>query len=181
MNALKAIGGTLLGIVIFLGITLAAIFFFIFGTSVALHIAPFIYWLTGIVLVIDVIALLAAITHPARTVSGIIIFVSSYIFGVATWIYGLAVTLHLWGIFAVIIGVVLGGVGVVPIGMLAAIFHGEWDIFFTLLIMVGLSIASSIIGALLAGSGDKEETTPKHTNVIDMQPIEDDRTWKDIE
>jgi hypothetical protein len=32
----------------------------------------------------------------------------------------------LWGVAAVIIGLILGFVGVVPIGMLASIFHGEW-------------------------------------------------------
>jgi len=183
MNTLKTIGGTILGIVIFLGVILATILFFVFGAAIAFHIAPFIYWLSGIVLFIDVIALVAAITYPARTVSGIIIYISSYIFGLATWIYGLAVTLSLWGFIAVIIGVLLGGIGVVPIGMLAALFHGRWDIFFGLLIMIILTYASRLIGTLLASSGERnnEKAAQTHRNIIDIEPEEEKRTWKDIE
>lgn len=181
MNILKSIGGVILGIVIFLAIIIASIFFFIFGATIAFHIAPFIYWLSGILLLIDIIALIAAITQPARTVSGIIIYISSYIFGLATWIYGLAVTLSLWGILAVIIGVLLGGIGVVPIGMLAALFHGRWDIFFTLLVMIVLTFASRLIGTLLAGSGSYEQETPLHHTIIDIEPEDEKRSWKDIE
>ena len=181
MSALKAIGGVILGIVIFLGISLAAILFFIFGTAIAFHIAPFIYWLSGILLVIDIIALFAAITYPARVVSGVILYISSYVFGLATWIYGLAVTLSLWGFLAVIIGLFLGGVGVVPIGMLAAIFHGKWDIFLTLLVMTVVTFVTRIIGMLLAENSTKNNVDTQHSNVIDIQPEEDERTWKDIE
>ena len=182
MNVLKSIGGVLLGIVIFVAAIIGLILVLTFGSSLVLHIAPFVYWLSGILIIIDVIALLAAITPPARQVSGIIVYVSSYIFGLATWIYGLAVTLALWGIIAVLIGIFLGGVGVVPIGMLAAIFYGRWDLFFTLLIMGILTYATRIVGTLLSESGATENEQIVHSNVIDLEStVTERRKWEDIE
>lgn len=52
---------------------------------------------------------------------------------------GLLVTLSTWGVVAVIIGLCFMGVGVVPIGMLAALFHGQWEELFDLIILIVLT------------------------------------------
>lgn len=117
MNTLKSIGGTLLGIAIFIGIIVATVLFFTLGAKVAFTIAPFINWLAGILFAINLLLLFFAIIPKARGIVGLIIYISSYVYGLSAWIYGLAVTLALWGWIAVIIGLFLGGVGVVPIGM----------------------------------------------------------------
>jgi hypothetical protein len=155
MEVLKNIGGALIGIAAFVGIIVAIILFFTVGAQVGAAILPFVSWLTGILVAINVIALLIAISRKARGVSGIIIYISSYIYGLQTWITGLLVTLSLWGWIAVIVGLFLGGVGVVPIGMLAAIFNGEWGIFFVLLLSVILTYGARIIGMALAESSEK--------------------------
>lgn len=159
MEALKSIGGTLLGIVIFIGIIISAILFFTLGAKVSYTILPIISWITGILLALNLIALLVAISRKARSAVGIFIYISSYIYGLQTWIAGFVVTLALWGWLAVIIGVFMGGVGVVPIGMLAAVFHGRWDIFFILLIDLILTYGSRGVGAALAESAEKAETS----------------------
>lgn len=146
MNTLKSIGSTLLGIAIFVGIIVATILFFTLGAKVAFTIAPFINWLAGILFIINLALLLVALIPKARGIVGLIIYISSYVYGLSAWIYGLAVTLTLWGWLAVIIGVLLGGLGVVPIGILAAIFCGEWGIFWTLLLTVVLTYGSRTVG-----------------------------------
>lgn len=178
METLKSIGGTLLGIAVFVGVIIATVLFFTLGAKVAFEIAPFINWLAGILFTVNLVLLLVAIIPKTRGVVGLIIYISSYVYGLSAWIYGLAVTLALWGLLAVIIGIFLGGVGVVPIGMLAAIFNGEWGIFWTLLLTVVLTYGSRMIGYALANSADASSKD----DVIDVEPDDDTkRTWGDLE
>lgn len=177
MNTLKSIGSILLGITIFIGIIIATVLFFVIGAQVAFTIAPFINWLAGILFIVNLILLLFALVPRARGVVGLIIYISSYVYGLSAWIFGLAVTLALWGWIAVIIGIFLGGVGVVPIGILAAIFNGEWGIFWTLIITVVLTYGSRMVGYALANSTERRDKD----DVIDIEPEDDKRTWGDLE
>lgn len=183
MNTLKSIGGTLLGIATFVGIIIAIALFFTLGAKVAFTIAPFINWLAGTLFIINLLLLLFAVIPKARGVIGLIIYISSYVYGLSAWIFGLAVALALWGWIAVIIGIFLGGVGVVPIGMLAAIFNGHWSIFWTLLLTVILTYGARIIGYVLANSADSQDVRNNNDVIdIDEQPEEDTkRTWGDLE
>ena len=155
MEILESIGGVLLGIAFFVGSIIALILFFTVGATVGVTILPFVSWLTGILFAVNIIALLIAISRKTRGVVGIIIFLSSYVYGLQTWIIGLLVTLTLWGWIAVIIGLFIGGIGVVPIGMAATIFNGRWSIFFVLLINVILTYGTRIIGGTLAESAGR--------------------------
>jgi len=155
MEILESIGGVLLGVAFFVGSIIALILFFTVGATVGVTILPFVSWLTGILFAVNIIALLIAISRKTRGVVGIIIFLSSYVYGLQTWIIGLLVTLTLWGWIAVIIGLFIGGIGVVPIGMAAAIFNGRWSIFFVLLINVILTYGTRIIGGTLAESAGR--------------------------
>ena len=67
------------------------------------------------------------------------LFIASYVFGATLWMEGLLLTLNIWGLGAVFIGIVLGGVGVVPIAMLATLIEGMWG---PLIELVLLTIAT---------------------------------------
>lgn len=180
MEALRSIGGALLAIVIFIGILFAAILLFSLGVKASIVIAPYVYLIAGILFFVNIITLLSAIIPSTRGVAGWILYISSYVYGLATWIYGLLVTLSLWGVLAIIIGLLLGGVGVVPIGMLAAVFHGKWDIFFTLFVLVILTYGTRIIGMTLAES--YRQRSLEDDNVIEVEAKEiNQRSWKDLE
>ena len=181
MNILKSIGGTLLGIAIFIGVIVATILFFTFGAKMAFEISPFINGLAGVLIIINVVLLLFAAIPSARGVIGNIIIFSSFIYGLSAWIYGLAVTLAIWGWLGVIIGVFLGGIGVVPIGMLASVLSGHWDLFWPLLINVATYFVAIIIGGLLVGSAERRNEKI-HDNIIDVE-LEGNttRTWGDLE
>lgn len=178
MDTLKSVGGTILGIVAFAGFIIGAVLLFNFGVEASIVAAPYIYLTAAIVFWLNVIILVFAVIPSARRVVGWILFISSFVYGLTTWIYGLLVTLSLWGIIAIIIGLFLGGVGVVPIGMLAAIFNGEWGIFFTLLILIVLTISTRLIGISLDESYGKRKS---EEHIIDLQPEEvNQRSWKDL-
>jgi hypothetical protein len=153
-NTLKSIGGIILGIAIFVGIIIAGILLYVLGAGLAFAIAPFITWIVGILFVLDLVLLLVAIIPRARGIAGLIVYFSSYVFGLSAWLYGLAVTLAFWGWAAVIVGIIILGVGVVPIGMLAAIREGYWDIFWTILIASVLALGTRILGGVLADLDD---------------------------
>jgi len=55
----------------------------------------------------------------------------------------------IWGMFAVIVGLFIAGVGVVPIAILASLIHTEWLILIQLIILLGLTFGSRIWGAYI--------------------------------
>jgi hypothetical protein len=62
------------------------------------------------------------------------IFGASFIFGLCTWILGFLATYEYLGSTGVFVGLVSGIVGIVPVGILAALFHADWTsaIFLTI-------------------------------------------------
>ncbi len=181
MNTMKSIGGALLGVAFFIGVIVATILFFTFGAKMAFTISPFINGLAGVLLTINIIILLFAIIPRARGVIGNIIVFSSFIYGLSAWIYGLAVTLAIWGWLGVIIGVFLGGVGVVPVGILASILSGHWDLLWPLLINVATYFGAIIVGGMLVGSAERQKEKQYDNDIIDVDSNEDTRRWGDLE
>lgn len=180
METLKSIGGLVLGIVMFIGVVIGAVLLFTLGVGAATAVAPYVYLVSGILFLANIGTLLFTIFPRFRGTVGWFLFISSYVYGLATWIYGLVVTLSLWGLLAIIIGLFLGGVGVVPIGMLAALFHARWDIFFALFVLIILTYGTRMIGMALAESHEKYIEDDK---IIELEPEEDtkQRSWKDVE
>ena len=101
---------------------------FIYGAGWAsAKLLPWFSVLTWVAFAIVVFILLPlSIPRATRGFSSVAMFIASYVFGVTLWMMGLLLTLSIWGVTAVIIGIVLGGVGVVPIAMLATLVHGYW-------------------------------------------------------
>ena len=57
----------------------------------------------------------------------------------------------------VFIGLVFGGVGVVPLGMIAAGLHGHWDVFWQLVFGIVLTFGTRALAMWLAVKIDKDE------------------------
>ena len=67
------------------------------------------------------------------------IFLSSWFYGVVLWLGCLVVTFKLWGWLGIIIGLLLLGIGVVPIALIAAAFAKLWLIV-ALIILLSLIV-----------------------------------------
>jgi hypothetical protein len=52
--------------------------------------------------------------------------IGSYVFGLHVWLEGLLVTYKFWGWTGVFFGLFFGGIGVVPLGIVAASLNGAW-------------------------------------------------------
>ena len=60
------------------------------------------------------------------------------------------------GTFAVIIGLCFAGIGVLPIGILAALFHAKWSALFELIMLTILTFGSRLFALWLAAKIDAE-------------------------
>lgn len=89
-----------------------------------------------------------SVFRRVRVFAGSTIWFSSYVFGLIAWMFSFVITYGLWGLFGVLVGMMLAGVGVVPLAMIAAALNGYW-----LVVVEVLVLALITYGARLAGLG----------------------------
>lgn len=65
--------------------------------------------------------------------------IAPIVYGITAWLLGFLITLQYWGVFAVILGVVIFGIGVIPLGFLAAAFHADWQAVLDIVVLVVLA------------------------------------------
>jgi hypothetical protein len=82
--------------------------------------------------------------------------ISSFVFGVILWILSLLLTLELWGMLAAIIGIVLMGIGIVPVALLAALFHADWSSIGSLAMLIVATFGVRMLSLWLAAKADRE-------------------------
>ena len=105
------------------------------------------------VAIVAVILLPMALFKATRPAGGTGMYFSSYLFGLTTWFLGATITFVTWGWVGLIIGLIIAGVGVVPIGILAAFISlKEPALGFSLIVMVVIVFATRIGGMSLMQS-----------------------------
>jgi len=101
-----------------------------------------------------------ALFKKTRTFSGKGLYFVSWIFGIHLWITSFLITYKTWGVVAVIIGILIMGIGVFPISLLATLLTGEWSALGQLLLLFIMTIGSRRLGMRLAA-----EKTPSYYEV----------------
>jgi len=156
-DVVAGLGGLLLILALAaVGIVIATLF--IYGAGwVSGKLLPWFSILTWVAFLIVVFIFLPlAIPRATRGFSSIAMFIASYLFGATLWMMGLLLTLAIWGVTAVIIGIVLGGVGVVPIAMLATLIKGFWMPLIELVLLTILTFGCRIGAMSLAESLERQ-------------------------
>jgi len=148
---------SVLGIIIFLFFLTIPIII-IQGTAIiGEKILPWLSLFSVIVFFILLMILLPlSFFKITRSISGIGIHISSYVFGLTLWFMSLLITYYIWGIIPVIIGLFIMGVGVVPIAMLASIINGYWDILIELIVLLCITFGSRIYSGYLIDKSEHE-------------------------
>lgn len=114
------------------------------------------------VAIVVVILLPMALFRATRSVAGIGIFASSYLFGITTWFLGATITFATWGWIGLLIGLLFAGIGVVPIGVLAAFIALKEPVLgFSLIAMIFI-----VFGARAGGMAIAELNGEKHNKNI---------------
>lgn len=89
------------------------------------------------------------IFHKTRLFAAKGILYSGWFFGFVVWIISVGYTFSHWGIIALIIGLLILGVGVVPMAFLATLIAGLWSGFFELLIISIVAIVFQQLGGIM--------------------------------
>ncbi len=90
-----------------------------------------------------------SIVRRFRGFTGGAIFMLSYLFGLVTWLLSFILTYDLWGLWAVIVGLLFLGGAILPFALLATLFKGMWWVFFTLIILIVVTFGARLGGAAL--------------------------------
>ena len=142
---LSALGYSVAGAgLLFIGV-LAIVALFLGMAWVSDKVLPLFTNLSLITLAIVLLVVLPlAIPRASRGIASMALFIASFVFGVTLWMKGLLLCLLIWGIWAVIIGVLLAGVGVVPIAILATILNGDWAHGIELIVLTVLTFGYTV-------------------------------------
>lgn len=113
-----------------------------------------ISWLTFAVVIFVLLPL--SFVRRVRGPASIGLLYSSFIFGLTLWVWGLLLTYHLWGGWAVFLGLFLFGVGGVPFAMLATLFKGMWPQLAELIVLTILVFGVRAYSFYVAQKADRE-------------------------
>lgn len=124
---MKDVGSVILGLAIMIGMIAIGIGLLTGAAAFSLWILEWTFpaFLITLLLSLLLVAPLSLIP-PTRGISAVGFMIASFAFGAILWIWGMAYSYSVWGLFGVIVGLLLFGVGVVPVAMFAALVHGDW-------------------------------------------------------
>ncbi|MFZ5876610.1 MAG: hypothetical protein ACOYXU_09390 [Nitrospirota bacterium] len=152
----KELGRVLFGTAILIALLALPVVFIKGSLWAAEHLLPPLIRIGAIALVLNILVLLPlSLFKSLRGFTGTTIYLSSFVFGLVTWLLGFVLTYVVWGLWAVIVGILLLGGGVVPIALLATLFDGSWEPFFGLLIFVVVTFGARGIGLFIAQSASE--------------------------
>jgi len=97
------------------------------------------------------ISLLLSIFKLTRGIGGAGLYISSYLVGINLWVWSLMVAYSLAGLIWLLIGVLAGGIGIVPIAIIASLLKAEWTMAGQIFILLVIVFALRWFGVYLAG------------------------------
>lgn len=156
MARITAMGGAILGLLLMLGMLAIAVGFLLGATAFSFWVLKWtpIAFETTLALSLLVLGPLALIP-PSRGFAAMGYLIASFVFGAIMWVWGLAYTYTVWGFLGVIIGLVIAGVGIVPIAMLAALFHADWGNLFAFVVLAALTYGIRLLAFWLGEKADE--------------------------
>ena len=164
-DKIKGLGSGVIGIAILFGLIFLAVIFTKgitwFGGFIS-PLMPPIFFTTVLVSIFVLIPM--GLLKRTRGYAAIGFLISSYIYGVILWFSSLLITYDYWGGVGVAIGLFLMGIGIVPISLLATLFHADWDGLGTTVLLIILVYGVRLLAVWLGNKVDAEAV-----NVVDME------------
>ncbi len=156
LEAIKSAGSIILGIAVLIALIFVSALFILGTATVSEKVLPFLNVATIISLIFCVIVLLPLlIVRATRFIPVWGLFIASYVFGVDVWMYGFLVTFDLWGAGGVFAGLLLGVVGIVPLGIIAAALHALWSTVGELAFGIAITYGARMFAVFLAATLDR--------------------------
>jgi hypothetical protein len=155
---LKSIGGFVLGAVLLVGFFILVALLLLGSAWLSDKVLPVVNLIGEVsFFILVVIFLPLSFFKKFRGWCGVAFVYWSYLCGLSLWMLALLVTLNLWGYMAVIIGLIMMGVGVLPVALLACMFKREWSLFFQLFVQLAFLVGCRLYGFYLAHKAEQEE------------------------
>lgn len=180
-KSLNSIGCFIVFIAVIVGCFLMLGLFISGGAWLADKVLPALFiFAVGVFIFNVLVCIPLAFFRGTKEFSGKAFFLSSYFYGVLLWLGCLVVTFKLWGWFGIVIGLILLGVGLVPIAIIATIIAGLWGVVLHIIVLIVVVWLTRTAGvALLRDSyafGRPEPfDTPQYSDldedVIDVKPV----------
>lgn len=146
-DTVKSVGYYILGVCILLGVFVLAGMFLLGGVWLSERVYPWLVLIATLAFFVTILIFLPlALFRRTRGFAGTSTYFASYVFGLTLWVLGLLVSYTLWGVFGVLAGLLLGGIGVVPIAMLACLFNGLWPTLGELALLAAITFGSRFLG-----------------------------------
>ena len=180
MKAIKDLFTGALGIGLFLAIIIISAIFLIFGLKIASAVYPILETIAAIFIIISLFIFIPlAFFKKTRMISIYGFIISAFIFAINVWVFSLLTTYFYWGIFGVVVGIMLGGIGEIPIAAIASLLHGDWASIFNIISTVVLFLIAGGLAGYLGNKVEKAANLKKSSeyiqteNIIDVTEIED--------
>jgi len=153
---IKTFGKMVAGGAVLIGFALLPVLFIKGGIWFSHTILPFMKRLAELTTVVVFLVLLpCAIFKRLRGFASIGLLIGSFVYGATLWLLAFLVTYELWGWVALLVGMCFLGLGVVPIAMIAAVSKGEWPVFWSMVVTLGLVIGARVLSYFLLNSYEK--------------------------
>jgi hypothetical protein len=154
-DTLKSVGSFVLGICILVAGIFLLIMFLKGGVWLSMHVYPWLVLIASIAFWITVLIFMPlALFRRTRGAAGICTYCVSYVFGLTLWVWSLLLCYTIWGIGGIVAGLILMGIGVVPIAMLASLFNGLWSTLGELALLVLITYGSRLLGYYITSKAD---------------------------
>jgi hypothetical protein len=111
-----------------------------------------------------------AVIRRTRGFSAAGLMIASYVFGACLWIASLLLTWALWGGIAVVIGLILLGIGIVPVALLAALFRAQWWNLLDLVILIVATFGARSLAVWLAKKVDADQYVKVKSHSVKPRP-----------
>lgn len=158
METLKGIGWMVGGFAAMVAIFFVLSLLFTGVAYVSGIVMPWLDMASSWLLLFALLVLLpASFIRPTRVGAAIGFLLASFGFGLCAWVAGFLITYTHWGLIGVFIGLVIAGIGIVPVGFLAAMFHGDWHLVWVLFQYVALAIGCRIMMHVTAAKADRDQ------------------------
>lgn len=155
-KGLKSIGGFLIGIALLLLSIFTAMLLVKGSVWIGAKVLPWLFIIMWIVFVIDIFIILPlGLFRKTKRVSGAGFVLSSYVYGATLWFWALLIAYFTWGALAVLIGLVMAGIGVVPIAILASIIKSQWATLWQIILLIVLTFGSVALGLYFRERADE--------------------------
>lgn len=119
--------------------------------AVAEAIVPFLSDFAMFALAVGVLVLVPmSFIRRTRDCSSVGLFIVATIIAIALWVWSAVHLQHLWGTTGVVVGVLIGGVGVIPLAFIALLGDGEWADCVHFLAVLAAIIAAAVYGVIIS-------------------------------